>query len=86
MNSYQNLIFWAAGIAIIFIFLWYKGYLLRLSNYVTETREELRKCTWPTQTELKGSTMLVLVAIVMLGAFTVILDMIMTSLMRIIVT
>lgn len=86
MSNYQNLIFWAVGIAIIFIFLWYKGYLLRLSNYVTQTREELRKCTWPTKTELKGSTMLVMVAIVMLGGFTVILDMIMTSLVRIIVS
>ncbi|MBM3836979.1 MAG: preprotein translocase subunit SecE [Verrucomicrobia bacterium] len=42
-----------------------------MANYVMETREELRKCTWPTYDELKGSTIVVLVATAILGAFTI---------------
>jgi preprotein translocase subunit SecE len=51
--------------------LWRQGYLVRIKNYVEETREELRKCTWPSWDELKGSTVVVLVSVVLLGSFTV---------------
>ena len=57
---------------VIFAFLWWKGYLLRLSNYIQQTREELRKCTWPTWDELEGSTVVVLMSIVLLGGFTMV--------------
>ena len=50
--------------------LWRKGYLLQLTDYVQQTREELRKCTWPTWDELKGSTVVVTISIVLLGGFT----------------
>jgi preprotein translocase subunit SecE len=61
-------------VAAVFAFLWRKGYLLRLSTYVLETREELRKCTWPTWDELKGSTVVVMISILLLGSFTVGVD------------
>ena len=59
-----------------FAFAWWKGYLVRLSNYVAETREELRKCTWPTWDELKGSTVVVAISIGLLGVFTVLVDIV----------
>ena len=49
--------------------MWRKGHLLRLSQYVIETREELRKCTWPTWPELKGSTVVVMITIALLGLY-----------------
>ena len=58
----------------IFAFLWSKGYLQRLTDYVKQTREELRKCTWPTWEELKGSTVVVAISIFLLGGFTVLVD------------
>jgi preprotein translocase subunit SecE len=64
----------AAGVGIIFVILWRKGYLLQLTNYVQQTREELRKCTWPTWDELKGSTVVVTISIVILGGFVVLVD------------
>jgi preprotein translocase subunit SecE len=73
------------GIAIagvVFAILWRKGYFLRTSNYIQETKEELRKCTWPTVDELKGSTVVVLVAIALLGAFTVAVDFVITLMVR----
>ncbi|MBM3846024.1 MAG: preprotein translocase subunit SecE [Verrucomicrobia bacterium] len=50
------------------------GYLVRITKYIDETKEELRKCTWPTLDELKGSTMAVMVALFVLGVFTVGID------------
>jgi preprotein translocase subunit SecE len=55
---------------IIFVILWRRGAFLRISGYFRETEEELRKCTWPSWDELKGSTVVVLVAILLLGGFT----------------
>jgi preprotein translocase subunit SecE len=67
-----------AIVAVVFGVMWRKGYLLRLRNYVLETREELRKCAWPTWDELKGSTVVVMVSIFILGAFTVGIDFILS--------
>jgi preprotein translocase subunit SecE len=76
VNDYIRLGIWVAIVATVFIILWRKGTLLRLSNYVQETREELRKCSWPTVVELKGSTVVVMISIIILGAFTVGVDFI----------
>jgi len=56
--------------------------LQRTATYIQLTREELRKCTWPTWEELRGSTVLVMISIVLLGAFTVIIDQILFHLVR----
>ena len=65
---------WGAVVGVIFVILWRKGYLLQLTNYVQQTREELRKCTWPTWDELKGSTVVISVSIILLGGFIVLVD------------
>jgi preprotein translocase subunit SecE len=65
---------WIAVIGVAVIYLWQTGQLLRLSAYVQETREELRKCTWPTWNELKGSTVVVFISITILGVFTFTVD------------
>ena len=69
-----TLLIWAAIVGAIFAYCWRKGYLLQLTNYVQQTREELRKCTWPTWDELKGSTVVVSLSIVILGGFIVAVD------------
>ncbi len=61
-------------IGALFGVLWWQGQIRGLAIYIQETREELRKCSWPTWEELKGSTALVIVSIAMLGAFTVAVD------------
>jgi len=75
VNSYYiKLIVVVAAVAIAFGVLWRKGHILRLRNYILETREELRKCTWPSWDELRGSTVVVMVSIMILGLFTVGVD------------
>ena len=76
MKDYIGLLIWGVIIGGVFTFAWRKGLLLRLANYVMETREELRKCTWPTYEELKGSTIVVMVAIFILGVFTIGADLV----------
>ena len=39
-----------------------------------ETKDELLKCSWPTRTELRDSTVIVVVAIAILGVFTMVSD------------
>jgi preprotein translocase SecE subunit len=69
-----TLLIWAAVIGAVFVFCWRKGYLRQMTDYVQATREELRKCTWPTLDELKGSTVVVSISIVILGGIVVLID------------
>lgn len=71
----MKLIIWLAVIAAVFFFLWYKGYLLRLTAYVRATREELKKCNWPDRVELRESTVVVMISVLLLGAFTFVADL-----------
>ena len=64
----------------IFALLWWSGNLARLTTYIQETREELKKCTWPSWDELKGSTVVVGISILILGLFTVAVDQILVQL------
>ena len=42
--------------------------------FIGEMVDELKKATWPTKTELRDSTIVVIVAAVILGVFTSISD------------
>lgn len=65
---------WAAVVGIVFGFLWKRGQIRALAVYVSETREELKKCSWPTWLELRGSTILIIVTVLLLGLFVVVVD------------
>ena len=58
----------------VFAYLWWQGHIRQFATYVQETREELKKCTWPTWEELKGSTVLIFVTICLLGVFVRVVD------------
>jgi preprotein translocase SecE subunit len=77
VNDLTKILIWVVIIGTLFGVLWWRGQIRSLTLYFQETREELRKCSWPTVEELKGSTALVIVSIGLLGAFTVIVDFIM---------
>jgi len=74
VSELTKILIWVVVIGAVFAFLWKQGHLQRFATYVQLTREELKKCTWPTWDELKGSTMVVMVSILLLGAFTVAVD------------
>jgi preprotein translocase subunit SecE len=82
LKDYLSIIVWSAAIAVVFGILWATGNLGRLRNYVLETREELRKCTWPSVDELKGSTVVVVISIILIGVFTVAVDFLLNGIIR----
>lgn len=74
------------ALAAVVFYLWRKGHFLRLNRYVQETREELRKCTWPGKEELKGSTVVVIVSVVLLSLFTIAVDAVLTLVFQFVTT
>jgi len=80
------ILIWVVVIGVVFALAWWKGYVVRLRNYWNGTMEELRKCAWPTWDELKGHTVVVIVTIVLLGAFCYGVDTIFYHLVRLIST
>jgi preprotein translocase SecE subunit len=78
-NNWIEIAVVAAVIAAVFGYLWWQGQIKRLAGYCQETWVELQKCAWPTWEELKGSTALIMVMIVLLGGFIVITDVILTK-------
>jgi preprotein translocase SecE subunit len=76
VNNWIYIAIWAAVIGGLFGLLWWQGQVQRLAVYIAETREELKKCAWPSWEELKGSTALIVVMIALLGGFVVGVDFI----------
>ncbi len=74
MNDWTKILIWVVVVGVIFAYLWWQGQVRQLANYVQETREELKKCSWPTWVELKGSTALIMISIALMGAFTEVVD------------
>jgi len=82
VNDIVKIGIWVAIIGGVFAYLWRKGLLLRISGYVAETREELRKCTWPSREELAGSTVVVLISTLLLSLLIIGADFIILKLVR----
>jgi|GEM_PF-805837 preprotein translocase SecE subunit len=72
-GGYGMYIFLGLMIAL-FGFFWQRGYLQAFRKYLMETREQLRKATWPTREELYQHTVVVLLSTFMMGVFTIIAD------------
>jgi len=53
-----------------------------LKTFFGEVKTELKKCTWPTRQELMGSTMVVVVSVIILGVFVGLSDTTLMGLLR----
>ena len=82
MQSYTAIIIWAVVIGVAFIWAWRAGHIVKFRDYVRQTREELKKCTWPSWEELKGSTVVIFISILLLGGFTMSVDFIFSVIVR----
>jgi preprotein translocase subunit SecE len=74
VNNWTSIIIWVAVIGAVFGYLWWQGQIRALANYMQETREELKKCSWPSWVELKGSTVVIMISIALMGLFTEVVD------------
>jgi preprotein translocase subunit SecE len=53
-----------------------------LKQFLGEVKTELKKCTWPTRPELLGSTMVVVISVLILGAFVGLSDSVLMGILR----
>ena len=74
MSNWTTILIWVAVIGAVFGYLWWRGQIRQLAVYLQETREELKKCSWPSWEELKGSTVLIIICILLMGFFTEAVD------------
>ena len=51
-----------------------RDFVVGFRSFVDEVQVELKKCSWPTRQELMESTVVVIIASLMLGAFVGISD------------
>ena len=79
----KQLIIGTIVVAVAFGLLWYFKQLERISSYIGETKEELKRCNWPAWTQLKGSTLLVCICMIVLAAFTATADFVFAYLVQI---
>jgi preprotein translocase subunit SecE len=54
----------------------------KIINFVNDVVKEMKKVTWPTRDELKESTSIVIVVCLILAAFTYIIDMTVTQILK----
>jgi preprotein translocase subunit SecE len=56
--------------------------LKKLKTFLSEVHIELKKCTWPTRQELFGSTMVVVISVLIIGVFVGLSDTVLMGLLR----
>jgi preprotein translocase subunit SecE len=54
-------------------------------NFLTEVQVELKKCTWPTRPELLESTVVVVVAVLILAAVVGLSDLVLNMVLRVVI-
>jgi preprotein translocase subunit SecE len=59
-----------------------KNPIQAIRQFYFDTVAELKKCTWPTRSELKESTLVVIVSVFMLSAFVAIVDWVSVMVIR----
>ena len=79
VNNWIHIAGWAAVIVAVFGYLWWQGQIKALSIFVQETREELKKCSWPSWVELRGSTVLIIVSVAALGVYVFVIDQVLLA-------
>ena len=56
-----------------------------VQTFLGEVQVELKKCTWPTRPELLESTVVVIVAILILGAVVGFSDLVLNMILRLVI-
>ncbi len=62
-----------------------KNAIVGVQTFVGEVQTELKKCTWPTRPELLESTVVVIVAILILGAAVSFSDLVLNMILRLVI-
>jgi preprotein translocase subunit SecE len=58
----------------------------KTSAFLQEVRGEMQKVTWPSWPELKGQTLVVIIAVLLIAAFIGVVDIILSNAIKLLVT
>ncbi len=58
------------------------SFFTKISTFLGNTVEELRKCTWPTRDQLVESTLLVIVSLIILALFVCGVDFVLVEIIK----
>ena len=58
----------------------------RISTFLSEVRSEMTKVTWPTAMELRGQTLVVIIAVLLISFFIGVVDLILSNTIKLLVT
>ena len=59
-------------------------FIVKVAGFINEVILELKKSAWPTRTELKESTLVVIMSVIVLGAFVGLSDLILMRVLHLI--
>lgn len=62
------------------------GWMNRSSSFLREVRSEMAKVTWPTGSELKGQTLVVIIAVLLIAGFIGLVDLVLSNTIRLLIT
>jgi preprotein translocase subunit SecE len=62
------------------------GWFDKSKAFLREVRVEMTKVTWPTWLELKGQTIVVIVAVLLISAFIGVVDLVLSNTIKLLVT
>ncbi len=57
----------------------------KIVNFFNDVVKEMKKVTWPTKEELKESTIIVIVVCIIIAAFTWLIDMAITQIIKLLI-
>jgi preprotein translocase subunit SecE len=61
------------------------GWVANARSFLKDVRVEMTKVTWPSRTELKGQTLVVIVAVMLIAAFIGSVDVVLSNIIRMLV-
>lgn len=59
--------------------------LMNARTFMAEVRTELRKCSWPTRSELTDSTLVVILSVLLVALFVGFSDVVLVNVLRLVV-
>jgi preprotein translocase subunit SecE len=62
-----------------------RTWLGAVRTFFDEVRQELKKCAWPTWSELKESTLVVVVSVIILTVFVGVSDLVLNSVLKLVI-
>jgi len=62
------------------------GWIDKTRDFLREVRSEMGKVTWPTANELKGQTLVVIIAVLLIAGFIGLVDLVLNNTIRLLIT